>query len=243
MPLKSTDVSQRGRQRGVHPPTVAPPAAHGLRADARRSRQQILAAARAVFVDRGTDAPLDEVARRAGVGNATLYRHFPDRQALLRAVMLEVFLEVGRVARLALTQEGNALHALGRYMHRALDSRIGTIMPALVGLVPLDQEITRARDDLTESVHRMLARAHADGSLRPDVVFGDIGLVLSRFSRPLPGPLPPDLDIALAHRHLDLVMDGLRALPGRTRGTLRGPALTLEDLRARSHGSESHELD
>jgi AcrR family transcriptional regulator len=57
-----------------------------LRADARRNREHVLAAARDVFVEQGAEAPLDEIARRAGVGIATLYRRFPDRNALIRLV-------------------------------------------------------------------------------------------------------------------------------------------------------------
>src|SRR4051794_6769692 len=57
-----------------------------LRADARRNYQRLLAAASDLFADRGPEAPLDEIARRAGVGNATLYRHFPTRRDLLVAV-------------------------------------------------------------------------------------------------------------------------------------------------------------
>lgn len=57
-----------------------------LRADARRNRELLLAAAREVFGEHGADAPLDEVARRAGIGNATMYRHFPTRRELLIAV-------------------------------------------------------------------------------------------------------------------------------------------------------------
>ena len=56
----------------------------GLRADARRNRERVLAAARAVFAEHGIDAPMATVARRAGVGVATLYRHFPTRDALVR---------------------------------------------------------------------------------------------------------------------------------------------------------------
>src|SRR6185312_14329068 len=66
------------------------PVAHSdvrpLRADARRNRELLIAAARALFNEQGTEAPLDEVARRAGIGNATMYRHFPDRRELLIAV-------------------------------------------------------------------------------------------------------------------------------------------------------------
>src|SRR6266545_6467012 len=205
--------------------------AEQLRADARRNRDQILLAARDVFIDRGPNAPLDEIARRAGVGNATLYRRFPERPSLLRAVVLDVFRRVGHEARHALTEEPDAFGALARYMHRALDGRIGAVMPALIGLVTADDEIAQARDDLTHSVQEMLRRAHADQTLRPDVVEGDIGTMLIRLSRPLPGGLPQELDQGLAHRHLDVLIDGLRALPGRGTGTLRGPATTLADLR------------
>src|SRR5205814_1799803 len=76
-----------------------------LRADARRNREQILLTARDVFVELGPEAPFDAIARRAGVGIATLYRRFPDRQALLRAVVLDVLGHVAREARAALVEE------------------------------------------------------------------------------------------------------------------------------------------
>src|SRR3954452_6185705 len=93
----------------------------GLRADAHRNRQHLLAAARDVFVEQGADAPLDEIARRAGVGIATLYRRFPERAALIRAVVVDVLQAVGDEARRALDEEPDTFQALARYMHRALD--------------------------------------------------------------------------------------------------------------------------
>jgi hypothetical protein len=78
----------------------------------------------------------------------------------------------------------------------------------------------------------MIRRAQADGALRPDVTFADIGLLLIRLSRPLPGPFPHALDQRLAHRHLELVLAGLRAGPaGLMTEPLPGPRLTLEGLR------------
>ncbi|MBO0886369.1 MAG: helix-turn-helix transcriptional regulator, partial [Acidimicrobiales bacterium] len=62
---------------------------HRLRADARRNRAQILKAAEAVFADHGPGAPIDDVARRAGLGVGTLYRHFPTKEALFEAIVLE----------------------------------------------------------------------------------------------------------------------------------------------------------
>ncbi|HEX2033901.1 MAG TPA: helix-turn-helix domain-containing protein [Chloroflexota bacterium] len=108
-----------------------------LRADARRNRDRLLLAARDVFVERGTGAPLDEIARRAGVGIGTLYRRFPARQALLRAVALDVWRQVADEARRALAEEPDAFKALTRYMHRALEHRVAAIMPALAGEVAL----------------------------------------------------------------------------------------------------------
>src|SRR3978361_1655002 len=76
---------------------------HGLRADAARNRDAIVAAARTVFAEQGLGAPLDEIARRAGVGNATLYRRFPTREELVQAALLAPMAEY-----LAAAEEGLA---------------------------------------------------------------------------------------------------------------------------------------
>lgn len=65
-----------------------------MRADARRNRDALLAVARAVFAERGVDAPLDKIAGRAGIGNATMYRHFPTRQDLIVAVYADEVAEL-----------------------------------------------------------------------------------------------------------------------------------------------------
>lgn len=65
-----------------------------LRADARRNRDRIIAAARTVFTERGTEVPMEEIARAAGVGTGTLYRRFPDRDSLISAVGQDVFQRV-----------------------------------------------------------------------------------------------------------------------------------------------------
>src|SRR5947209_18997467 len=136
----------------------------GLRADARRNREHVLAAAREVFVEQGADAPLDEIARRAGVGIATLYRRFPEREALIRAVVLDVLAGIAEQAQRALADEPTAFQALARYMHRALDLRIAAVFPAVLGRVSLeDPDYLAARDAGTEPVLQMLERAHADG--------------------------------------------------------------------------------
>lgn len=206
----------------------------GLRADARRNRDQLLAAARDVFVDHGADAPLDEVARRAGVGIATLYRRFPDRESLMRAVALDVLGRAGDEARAAADAESDSFRALARYMHRALDLRISAVMPALLGRISFeDAEVRQAREASVQPVVRLIEAAQAAGDLRTDVVFGDIGPLLVRLGRPLPGPFPRELDDALAHRQLELALAGLRAdAVSETAAPLGGPALSLDDLRS-----------
>ena len=208
-----------------------------LRADARRNREQLLAAARDVFVEQGPGAPLDEIARRAGVGIATLYRRFPDRESLMRTVVLDALHRVGHQARLAQAEEPDALAALVRYMHRALDLRIAAVIPALLGQLTFeDEEMMRTREAAAAPVEEMIDAAHAEGTLRPDVTFGDIGLMIIRISRPLPGPFPRHVNDELAHRHLDLLVGGLATVSARAE-KLSGPSLTLEDLRALEPGA------
>ena len=77
---------------------------------------------------------------------------------------------------------------------------------------------------------RLIEAAQAAGRLRADVAFGDIGLLLVRLSRPLPGPFPRELDMRLAHRHLDLVLAALEAYPDSRPSRLSGPAMTLAEL-------------
>jgi AcrR family transcriptional regulator len=204
----------------------------GLRADARRNQVRILAAARDTVIEHGPDAPLEEIAARAGVGIATLYRRFPHRRALLRAVALDTLQQVATEAELALAEESNAWQALVRYMRRALELRVSAVLPALVDRVSLDDEEFRAaRDRSAALIQQMIDQAQAEGTLRTDVTFADISLLLIRLSRPLPGPFPRALRDDLAHRHLTLLLDALGADRDRA-APLPGPALTLADLRS-----------
>jgi AcrR family transcriptional regulator len=202
-----------------------------MRADARRNRDRLLAAARDVFVEHGAGAPLEDVARRAGVGIATLYRRFPDRRSLLREVALDVLHRSADEAASALAEEPDAFAALARYMHRALDLRIAAVMPVLVGRLQMnvDEELLAARARSVDPIDRIIAGARAQGSLRPDVANGDVGLLLVRLARPLPGPFPSELDNELAHRHLEVLLDGLRSA-ARPAASLAGPAMTFDDL-------------
>jgi AcrR family transcriptional regulator len=199
-----------------------------LRADAQRNHEQLLAAARDVVVERGPAAPLEEVARRAGVGIGTLYRRFPDRTALLRAVVVDALQRASRAAENALAEETDGFSALSRYMHAALESRVSTVIPVVLGALDLeDPEVGAAREAGAALVQQVVDAAHRDGSLPAGVTFGDVGTILVRLSRPLPGPVPPEVDAELAHRHLDLFLAGMR-----TAGDRKDPGLEREDLRA-----------
>ncbi|MFN8592588.1 MAG: helix-turn-helix domain-containing protein [Thermomicrobiales bacterium] len=202
------------------------------RADAVRNRERILAAARDVFIDEGPNAPLEAIAARAGVGIATLYRRFPDRRALMHAVVVAGLERAEEEGRLALAEESEPFQALARYLRRILDLRISAVVPALLGEVAMDDdEMIQLRDRSSRPMQALIERAHAAGSLRGDVTFGDIGLLLVRLSRPLPGNFPPALNEALARRHLALLLDALRP-PVRDRpDPLPAPALALDDLR------------
>ncbi|QXJ23593.1 TetR/AcrR family transcriptional regulator [Actinomadura graeca] len=144
------------------------------RADARRNRELLLAAARDVFADQGTDAPLDVVARRAGVGNATMYRHFPTRRDLLVAVY------AGEVA--ALTAEGRDLLTEDPPAD-ALFSWLRTFIAHVATKTDLARAIPECErsalfDDWHTAMHEttsaLLARAQKAGEVCPDLKATDL---------------------------------------------------------------------
>jgi AcrR family transcriptional regulator len=214
-------------------------------ADAQRNRQLIIDAARDFFTESGADAPLDEIARRAGVGIATLYRRFPDRDDLIRAVVLDTFAVMAAAVAAAEAEATDSYDALCRFMHAALDAKIGATMPALAGRVVFDDEVDAARLKVGEPVQALLERAQADGLVRPEVAFGDITFMVMRLTRPLPAVTKILVDDSLAHRHLDIYLDGLRAAGDTKRNDLPEPAVSLRDfelIRAKlSHQAEGTE--
>jgi AcrR family transcriptional regulator len=192
-----------------------------IRADALRNREQILHAAVDLLVEDGPTVALETIARRAGVGIATLYRHFPDRTVLLRQVAVDVLRQSAQAAKAALEEEPDAFTGLARYLHEAIDIRIGVIMPILHDRVLMDDELNAARAASQGALAALVKAAHEEGSLRPDVGSGDVGLLMIRMTPPLPVDISPDDNHRLSHRQLELMLDGLLrflavdSLPGR----------------------------
>jgi AcrR family transcriptional regulator len=198
------------------------------RADALRNRERIVAAAREMFTEFGPDVPLDEIARRAGVGNATVYRNFPDRDALVREVVCSVMDRTNEAAEAALAESGDAFEALERFVHTAADERVTALCPMISST--FDQhhpDLVDARERCEELIGEIMNRAKAAGQLRTDVDVGDIMVAVAQLSRPLAGTACFDVD-RFVHRHLQLFLDGLRA-PAPS--VLPGTAMTMEDLR------------
>lgn len=146
------------------------------RADALRNRERLIEAAKTAFVDAGADVSLEEIARRAGVGIGTLYRHFPTREAVLEAVYRR---EVERLAAAAETlladlPPGEALH---RWMRLFVDymATKKVIAPALSAMVGGGSALYEYSGGLIRgAVARLLERAIAAGDVRPDVEGADI---------------------------------------------------------------------
>ncbi|MEU9407653.1 TetR/AcrR family transcriptional regulator [Streptomyces sp. NPDC048281] len=170
--------SPRGETPRVESPRV--PAQDGRRADARRNRERVLAAARAVFAERGIDAPMTTVARRAGVGVATLYRHFPTRDVLVRDAYAQQMATCERALAEALAaadpwQGFQQLVETVCALQREERGFPAAFVAAFPGSTPEQaQSRQRAERDFTNLVRR----AQASGALRADFHPSDLAVVL-----------------------------------------------------------------
>lgn len=199
------------------------------RADGRRNREALLSRAAELIAEQGPAVPLDEIARAAGVGNATLYRHFPDRNALLNALAAQVIGLTAEAAERALAGEPDSYQALARYLREAVRVRVAWVMPAIAAAIDRDDaELAALRTRSVTAIAALIGNAQRDGGIRPDVTFGDISLLLIRLARPLPPGHDRAVQDAVAQRQLAIVLAGLRP----DGEPLPGPGLTLADLRA-----------
>ncbi len=181
----------------------------GSRRDAQRNRAALLAAAGAAFAQDGVDTRLDEIARRAGVGTATLYRHFPNRGALVEAIFAERVDEFFALAENAL-EEPDAWAGFVRFLEATLElqSRDRILREIFVRYPPGEGLLGEARQQLRELFEKVVGRAHAQGVLRPDFDVPDLALVLWSFAPVIDATA--EVAPAAWRRHLHWLLDGLR---------------------------------
>ena len=177
------------------------------RADARRNRDKVLRAARRVMARKGLDAQMDEIARAAGVGVGTVYRHFPTKDELVRGLAADRFGRLAELANEALAKEepwdafcefiraAAAIQGEDRALSEVLVSRPETMREAAdgVGILALTGEI--------------MGRAQASGDLRPDAEPEDVPMLMCALAGASRNPMSHD------ERYIGIVLDGLRA-PG-----------------------------
>lgn len=150
-----------------------------LRADAARNRAAIVAAAREVFAEQGLEAPLEEIALRAGVGIATLYRRFPAREQLVAAALIEKVTQYAEAASDALAADDPWAGFVG-YVHRVCELQAGDrgLSDLLSMALAADEHIEQLRAAANAQVVELVERAKAAGKLREDFVGEDLLLLL-----------------------------------------------------------------
>jgi AcrR family transcriptional regulator len=182
-----------------------------LRADARRNRDRLLAVAVRAFSQDGPDVPLDAIAREAGVGIGTLYRHFPTREALVEAAYRT---ELDRLCDAAprLLAELPPEQALRAWMDRFVDymtTKRGMAEALRAVIASGGNPFAQSRDRLLAAITTLLTAGAKAGAVRSDIAPADVLASLSGVSLAAGEPTQR----VQAGRLLDLIMDGLRYRP------------------------------
>jgi AcrR family transcriptional regulator len=181
-----------------------------LRRDARLNRERILRVADEAFSRHGLDVPVDQIARGAGVGMGTLYRHFPTKTALIDAIFEQHLNELADVARDALG-DPDAWAGLRRFLEAAIGAQAESRGFAEIVAVHLRDErlVARARESVRPLLAALIANAQAAGALRSDVVYEDVAALLWTSGRIVASTR--DVAPEFWRRYLALTLDGLRA--------------------------------
>jgi AcrR family transcriptional regulator len=185
---------------------TTPPSERPLRADARRNRERIVAAARAVFTRQGGDAQIDDIARAAGVGVGTVYRHFPHKEALLGELLVERFRLMADNAERALEIEDpwEAFAWMLRTNATFCAGEVG-VQQALVRGPDAWEYAAAEIDRLRETATQLIVRAQRAGVMRPDFSVDDIPMLMAGLTTTM---TVPGYDW---HRHLEIILAGIRA--------------------------------
>jgi AcrR family transcriptional regulator len=199
--------------------SLRPASVHGRQAEARHNDLVVLEAARDVFSAQGAGAPISAVADRAGVGIGTLYRRYGSKTELLQRLCVLAMEQALRAAADALAAD-DPWAGLAGYIRACVELRSGALA-ALAGQIETTAEMLAvARRSLARQAE-IVARAHGNGSLRPDVTALDVTWLIEQFSRRSPDPLDADEERNVRARLVAIALDGLRTqggpptLPGR----------------------------
>ncbi|MFI6326376.1 TetR/AcrR family transcriptional regulator [Nonomuraea sp. NPDC050556] len=172
-----------------------------MRRDAQRNRDALVAAARQELAERGMDAPLEAVARRAGVAIGTLYRHFPERADLMDAILAEKLASWTRMARSALEQP-SPWDALVFFLERTCEQQ--STDRALTQLACVTDSESLDRTEISQVIELLLERARAAGVVRADLDTTDLAYFVLANSR------VAEADPSAWRRHFDLSLGSLR---------------------------------
>jgi AcrR family transcriptional regulator len=191
--------------------TALPESERALRADARRNREAVIAAAKRLFADQGLDAQMPDVAKAAKVGVGTVYRHFPTKDRLIAALVADRFERLADKARQSLEAQ-DAWDGIADFIRFA--ARIQADDRGLCEVMSSRPEVTDAAaqaSGLPELCDRLVRRAQRSGQLRRDLEWEDIPMIACGLGRVTqPGPLP---SVGRWPRLVEIILDGLRA-PG-----------------------------
>lgn len=182
-----------------------------LRADARRNREKILAAAAAVFGESGLESQVEDIARRAGVGIGTVYRHFPTKDALATALAEAHFERLADTVESALEQEGDPWDVFVSAIWRAAEPAAEDVAwcELIAGHPTAIAGAARGQQRLAAATAALIARAQAGGAMRADATVQDVRAMMCGLGH-----------VATAQRagagmdwrrYLEVALDGLRA--------------------------------
>jgi AcrR family transcriptional regulator len=188
--------------------TVAERKQRPLRRDAELNRQRILASARVLIAEHGVDVSLDEIARHAGVGVGTVYRRFPDREALIDELLEDKISEIEAIA-----EEASAIDdpwdGLVHFLEGALAKQAADrgLKQALMVPTRGAERLAASRARIEPRILELVRRAQEDGSLRADFSPEDLPLVFEMVSAV--DDAAHEIDPGLYRRYLRLLIDGI----------------------------------
>ena len=181
-----------------------------LRRDALTNQERVLAAAVTTMLREGRHVPMATIAAEAGVGVATLYRRYPNRETLLSALTHRTFELLLEQARAAEARDETALACLSWWWDRVIDQRDQLVLPLGGGPPVTNTQTLAAQSQLHQSLQRLLERGQGEGSIRDDITTHDVVIFGAMLVTPLPST--EDWD-RTARRQKQIYLDGLAPSP------------------------------